>query len=123
MLNSKVVYERDLLSQDTTDELNKLTRHMKNFPTNLSVLKYYNTTHEHIGESTPLESDGSCANPFLLASIKKTSCVLPTRIDVGRHWILTGGPNALREPISSMTSRASSFGSYNFDLKKHKVVD
>lgn len=123
MLNSKVVYERDLLSEDTANELRNLTRHMKDFPTNLSVLKFYNTTYEHIGEATPLESDGSCANPFLMASIEKTSCVLPTRVDVGRHFILTGGPSALREPYPNMASRVMSFGSYNFDLKKHKIVD
>lgn len=123
MLNTKVVYERDLLSEDIAQELRSLTKHMKDFPTNLSDLKFYNTTHEHIGESTPLEKDGSCANPFLMASIKKTSCVLPGRIDVGRHWIMTGGPQALRESYSKMASRASSFGSFNFDLKKHTVAD
>jgi hypothetical protein len=69
MLNSKVVYERDLLSEDVANELRILTKYMKTFPTNLSDLKFYNTTHEHIGESTPLESDGSCANPFLMNSI------------------------------------------------------
>jgi hypothetical protein len=123
MLNSKVVYERDLLSEDVASELRILTKYMKTFPTNLSDLKFYNTTHEHIGESTPLESDGSCANPFLMNSIQKTSCILPGRVDVGRHWIMTGGPNALRESYSKMASRVSSFGSYNFDLDKHKVVN
>jgi hypothetical protein len=97
MMNTFVFYERDLLSEDVAAELRNLTKTMKTFPTNLSDLKFYKTTHEHIGEATPLEADGSCANPFLMASIEKTKCVLPGRIDVGRHWVMTGGPNALRE--------------------------
>lgn len=123
MLNSKVIYERDLLSEDVAAELRNLTKHMKTFPTNLSDLKFYKTTHEHIGEATALEADGSCANSFLMASINKTECVLPGRVDVGKHFILTGGPSAIREKYESMASRASSFGSFNFDLEKHKIVD
>ena len=97
MLNNRVVYQTDLLTEDVAAQLRNLTKHMKTFPTNLNDLKFYKTTHEHIGEAAPLEADGSCANPFLKTSIEKTSCVLPGRIDVGRHWIMTGGPNALRE--------------------------
>jgi len=123
MLNNKVVYQRDLLSEDVAAELRNLTKHMKTFPTNLSDLKFYKTTHEHIGEAVPIEADGSCANPFLMVSIEKTSCLLPGRVDVGRHWILTVGPKALRESYASMASRASSFGSFNFDLNKHKIID
>ena len=123
MLNTRVVYQTDFLTEDMAAELRNLTKEMKNFPTNLSDLKFYKTTHEHIGEAVPLEADGSCANPLLMASINKTSCVLPGRVDVGRHWIMTGGPSALREPYSSMVTRASSFGSFNFDLNKHKIID
>ncbi|RYH32426.1 hypothetical protein EON65_00580 [archaeon] len=42
-------------------------------------------------------------------------CVFPTRIDIGRHFILTGGPDAIREPMEAMVSRVSSFARYLFN--------
>lgn len=90
---------------------------------NLSDLKFYKTIHEHVGEAMPLEADGSCSNPFLMPSVNRTECILPGRVDVGRHWILTGGPSALREDYKTIASRVMSFGRYNFDLKKYKIVD
>ena len=39
-----------------------------------------------------------CGHPYLTPSNNGTMCVLPGRIDVGRHLILTGGARGLREP-------------------------
>ena len=39
-----------------------------------------------------------CDHPYLTPSKNGTMCVLPGRIDVGRHLILTGGARGLREP-------------------------
>ena len=78
--------------------------------------------HEHIGEAQPVAADGSCADPFLLPNQEGTLCILPGRIDIGRHYILTGGPAGLREPYESLISRVQSFGRYVFSLDEYPEV-
>ena len=53
---------------------------------------------------------------------KRTACVLPQRIDIGRHFILTGGPDAIRENVASMTSRVQSFGQYITNLTSYPAM-
>lgn len=70
--------------------------------------------NEHIGEATPLSPDGTCSHPFLVPNANRTQCVLPGRIDVGRHFILTGGSEGLKESYEDMVSRVSAFMRYIF---------
>ncbi|CAE7028686.1 folD [Symbiodinium natans] len=79
--------------------------------------------HRHVGEARPLEADGSCSHHLLVRDGNSTDCILPQRIDVGKHYIMTGGPEAIREPFEDMVSRASSFGRYMFDLSAMPVVE
>merc|ERR1712070_270288 len=123
MLGQRVFYQRDLLSHETAGKLMNLTKDMADFPTNLRDLKFYHTLHEHIGEAVPLPADGLCESPFMVPSLDRTQCVLAGRIDVGRHWILTGGPSALRANYDSMVSRVQSFGRYNFGLKEYPLAE
>ncbi len=53
---------------------------------------------------------------------QRTACVLPQRIDVGRHFIMTGGPDAVRETVASMTSRVQSFGQYITNLTVYPAM-
>jgi hypothetical protein len=43
-----------------------------------------------------------CEHPYLTPSKNRTLCVLPGRIDIGRHLILTGGARGLRERYSKV---------------------
>ena len=70
------------------------------YPTNIADLEFYNTTHEHVGEARPVERGNGgviCAHPFLVPSRDKTQCILPGRVDIGRHYVMHGGIEALRE--------------------------
>ena len=51
----------------------------------MADLKFYSTANEHIGEAVDAEPDGSCTHPFLVPNSARTQCVLPGRIDIGKH--------------------------------------
>lgn len=91
---------------------------MKEFPSNVDAdLKTggFVARHEHIGEAEPIGEGGVCNHPFLVPNLDKTLCILPQRVDIGRHFVLTGGPDAIRENYNKMISRLTSFGRYMFD--------
>jgi len=76
------------------------------------------------GENAKLNSDGTCSHPFLILNTNKTSCNLPPRVDIGRHFVMSGGPDGAREVTSNLVSRVSSFGRYLVgDLAQYPVVD
>jgi hypothetical protein len=82
-----------------------------------------NILHKHIGEAQPINEDGSCSHAYLYADPHQKNCILPGRVDAGLHFIMTGGPEAIRETYIQMISRISSFGKHNFDFKKHPSVE
>ena len=120
MLNT-AIYEENLLSENEASELRDMVKSFKEYPTNLADTDFYETTHEHIGEAIPMVN-GSCNHPFLMPNKKRTLCIMPGRIDVGRHFIMTGGLHGLREPYESLVSRVQSFGRYMFDLSDYPVA-
>lgn len=112
-------FEEELLSPKAAKELFALIKRMKEFPTNINDVQFYKTRHEHIGEAMALTPNESCADPLFVPNSDRTLCVLPGRIDVGRHYILTGGFDGSREPFDWLVSRVQSFGRYMFDLAQY----
>lgn len=117
-------FEPDLLTAAQATRLSELMKEMKVFPSNVADTSFYKTVREDIGEAQPVDpSMNACADPFLVPNGNRTLCVLPGRIDIGRHFILSGGPTeGLREPYESMISRVQSFGRYMFDLSQYPDV-
>lgn len=67
---------------------------------------------EHIGEAMPVLPDGSCEHPYLVPNANGTLCILPSRLDIGRHYMITGGRKSLKEPYGSLVSRILGFSKY-----------
>lgn len=122
LLHHKVIYVPELLSSDAASELTTLLKSMAEFPTNVNDLKFYQTLHEHIGEAQPIGEKGVCEHPYLVPSSNKTHCILPGRVDVGRHYILTGGVQGLKNSYELLVSRVQSFGRYIFEPEEHPAV-
>ena len=125
MLNHTAMWVEDLIPQEHATALNEIMREMAEFPSNVDAdLKTggFVARHEHIGEAEPIGEDGTCSHPFLVPDISRTKCILPQRIDIGRHFILTGGPDAIREPYEKMISRVSSFGRYMFQVRSRQSI-
>jgi hypothetical protein len=121
LLGHPVRYFPALLSAATRAELMNLTRALGELPGVTSAESSYAMTHEHIGEGLdhPAAADGTCAHPFLVPSADGRMCILPGRIDVGRHYISTGGFEALREQHAQLINRVQSFIKYLFDPLEH----
>jgi hypothetical protein len=108
----------EFLSHGHFDSLNSIIRDMRDFPSNIDAdlqTGGFVAKHEHIGEAEPIGEGGVCNHPFLVPNLAKTECILPQRVDIGRHFVLTGGPDAIREPYEKMISRLTSFGRYMFN--------
>ena len=69
-----------------------------------------------------MPASGACDHPFLVPSVNGSQCVMAGRLDIGRHFILTGGLDGLREPYEALVARVLSFGAYIFDLDAMPVA-
>ena len=133
LLGHEVYFQERLIAEDRAAKLRELIKDIGEYPTNVRDTNFYHTEHEHIGEAQAIEieKDASspsskgravCAHPFLTPNKDGTLCVLPGRIDIGRHLIMSGGALGLREPYENIISRVQSFGAYHFDLDKYPQV-
>lgn len=117
--------KNDFLTEKNHADLLGLIYEMKEFPSNVDnkgtgfIPKY-----PHVGEATPTNKDGSCSHPYLIPNYDKTLCILPERIDVGKHFIMTGGLDGNKEAVGDLINRVSSFGKYTFfkDIDKFPIV-
>lgn len=117
LLNHAVVSEREFidpsLGKILLDHVKYIGEH-EGFFTNVDAdtKTAYKGAREHIGEAVPISSTGACDHSYLFPNHNKSLCILPQRVDVGRHFITYGGPDAIREKFDNMVARTSSFGKY-----------
>jgi len=123
LLGHPVEYTKNLISAEHGAELMKLVLEMKEYPSNINAdtkTGGWKVRHPHIGEATPtirtIDANGNvtvkCSHDFLAPNADKTMCVLPQRIDVGKHFIVSGGADGIRESFQSTVQRVTSFGRY-----------
>jgi hypothetical protein len=125
LANQVVDYAPKLIPDDTAGYLRDLIKSMKEYPTNIAAdLKTggFTVVHEHIGEAMPILPNGRCEHSLFVPSMTKKECVLPGRADVGKHFIMTGGVDGLKEDFDDMMSRVQSFARYIFDLNAYPEV-
>lgn len=116
LLGHPIVVVPDLLTPEQGAGLLSLVKRLKDYPVVTNAEGgFYNVTHEHIGEAQPASFGGRCAHPYLVPSADRTLCILPGRVDVGRHLLLSGGADGLKERHASIVSRVLSFMRYHFD--------
>mmetsp|Transcript_11273 Transcript_11273/g.20944 ORF Transcript_11273/g.20944 Transcript_11273/m.20944 type:complete len:476 (-) Transcript_11273:730-2157(-) len=118
MLGHKSTYIDTLFDEETQGGLLDLLKSHKRIPTNGADLTFYKVVHEHIGEAQAIQQDGTCAHPFLVPNQNGTLCILPGRIDIARHYAMTGGYSGLKESLKTLFSRLQSFGLYIFDISQ-----
>lgn len=106
----------DLIPTETAAELVQLMKEFEAFTSNVDQSKAQGFTprYDDIGESQEIQPDGTCSHPFLFPNANKTRCHLPQRVDIGKHFIMTGGVDGLKESYRDLVDRVSSFGRYTF---------
>ena len=125
LLGHSVHYYPRLLSESMRSELMNLTRAFGELPGVSSAESGYAMTHEHIGEGHdhPASPGGACdGHALLVPSAVGRQCILHGRVDVGRHYIATGGFEALKEQHAQLINRVQSFIKYIFDPLAHSVT-
>lgn len=126
LCNHPAVVVDNLIDETNAKELLALFKTMKTFPSNVDQAKGQGFVpyHEDAGEGMDIEEDGSCKHPFLVPNLNRTKCILPQRVDIGIHYISTGGLDGTKESYHSLVDRVNSFGRYTFvnDLDKYPPV-
>lgn len=122
MLQNEATVIPDLLSEQDSSALMGLMKELGDLPSNVADTKYYTARREHVGEAVPLAVGASCPHPFMVPSVNRSECVLAGRIDIGRHYLTTGGLEAIKEPYEAAVSRLQSFGAYLFDTAKYPIA-
>jgi len=114
--NHKVFVVEDLIPKHLGLELLDLMKEFGEFHSNVDQSKAqgFKPINEDIGEDQPINNDGSCSHKFLFPNIDKTKCHLPQRVDIGKHFVMTGGLDGIKESYKELVDRVSSFGKYTF---------
>ena len=114
----------DLLSHSASQDLNSMLKDFVSLSSNLADSNVTKPVHEHIGEAAPVQSPPLplCPHPFMVPDLSRTSCILANRIDIGKHYLTTGGYMGLKEPYEVAVGRLQSFGRYIFDPDRYPVV-
>ena len=71
-----------------------------------------------IGEEYEPTKDGKCPKAYTMLNKQTQKCQFPNRIDIGMHFIKTGGYNGWKESYSKMMQRLHPFINYQFDAYK-----
>lgn len=124
MLNNPVVDKQNFFSKSDINELLKLTRQLRTIPASTRDVDFTKPIREHIGEATPIIKEGStfkCSDPFLIPNRNKTECIFPGRIDIGKHFIRSGGSQGRKEKYETSVSRLQSFLYYIFNYTEYDV--
>jgi hypothetical protein len=125
LLGHPVVDRENFLDATTMAELRQMTRDFHSIPSVLRDTDSYKVKRNHIGEAVPYDAiNKRCPSdkPFLMTDGKKEKCIFPSRIDVGRHFITTGGPDGVKEDFDLLASRAQPFIKYIFNYTELPVA-
>mmetsp|Transcript_64331 Transcript_64331/g.119579 ORF Transcript_64331/g.119579 Transcript_64331/m.119579 type:complete len:433 (-) Transcript_64331:52-1350(-) len=121
MLNHKLVDLQDFFTEGEVDELLQFTRQMSPIPPLAREYDSYTPMMDNIGEAVPYNGTKPCPL-FMIPSAKKDRCIFPGRIDVGRHFIMTGGPGALKERYETMITRVYGFMKYIYNFNEYPTT-
>ena len=115
---------KDFLSADVVDGLLQMSRDIGRISTASREYDSYSTLADNIGEATPYNAESkTCPQPLLMATSDKKRCILPGRVDVGAHFIRSGGSEAVKEDFPTLVSRVQPFQSMLFNWSEYKVAD
>lgn len=114
--NHAAFSETDLVPEALARDLQRVIVQMGEFPSNVHSSRGtgFSPTHAHIGEAVPLSAEGDCEHALLSPNPQRTACILPDRVDVGKHYVLTGGLDGKKESVPDSIARVSSFARYVF---------
>ncbi|KAA0157136.1 hypothetical protein FNF29_00488 [Cafeteria roenbergensis] len=103
-------YMNGLFSEETLAKLDSLIEEQKSFKT---AVADQTAEVDNIGEALPIDHPG-CGHPLMTPDLNFSRCMLPSRVDIARHFLSTGGPGSFQERYESSVPRLMSFIAYLF---------
>lgn len=103
-----LIYENHFFDSKALIELDKIIKSR-----NVSII-FDDPGIESAGEAKPIE-DPDCKHPFLISKGNNSYCAFPSRIDIGIHYLKTGGFENRMEKYETMAARVMTF--------RHKFLD
>ena len=123
LINHPIIDLENFLSEQTVDDLLQLTRDFGTITTAAREYDSYKVLRDNIGEAVPFNTtSNSCPHAFLMPNGDKSMCVFPGRVDVGRHYVMSGGIEGLKESYDTLVSRVQPFQKYMFDYPNYPVA-
>ncbi|KAI9002110.1 hypothetical protein DFJ74DRAFT_696622 [Hyaloraphidium curvatum] len=127
LMNHTLVDKENFLSPEIVEELLENTRKASPIFSSTKEPAVFATVEDNIGEAVPATIDPetgakTCPHGLLALDNSGTRCVLPGRVDVGRHYLVTGGPEAKKEEKDVLVSRVQPFLHYILDYKNVDVT-
>jgi hypothetical protein len=106
----------NIVPETLAKELQQLIHELKEFPSIVSTPKGtgFKSKYEHVGEARAVNAKGECDHPLMVLNADRTLCMLADRVDIGRHYVLTGGLDGKKENVQDSVDRLSSFARYTF---------
>jgi hypothetical protein len=119
LVNFEHHYISDVFSPEALRSLQQLVESRGVFKTTVDD---QTSLVEHIGEAVPV-GHPDCDHPLMVHGGKNHSlCLLPARVDVGRHHLMYGGRYGAKESYPRLVSRMLSFITYIFDHLDTPVI-
>lgn len=126
LMGYTLIDKANFLSDQTVEALLQSTRNAGIIYSTTKEPAVFKTVNDNIGEAVPanLSASGSARCPHRLLTLDNsgTKCVFPGRIDVGLHYLTSGGVEAKKENIELLTSRVQPFLHYILDYKKDPLT-
>ena len=128
MMGHYLVDRVNFLSPALVQELLAETRRSSPIYSATKEPAVFTTLEDEIGEAVPVNTTPGAAgnkcgtHPLLVLDNTGKRCILPGRIDVGRHYIMTGGAEAKKEPTARLISRVQPFLHYILDYKTNPMT-
>jgi hypothetical protein len=126
LMGHTLVDKENFLSPEMVEKLLANTRKSSPIYSTTKEPAVFKTQFDNIGEAVPANLSatgaGRCPHRLLTLDNSGTRCIFPGRIDVGRHYLMTGGPEAKKESAELLTSRVQPFLHYILDYKEDPVT-
>lgn len=103
-----LIYENNFFDSNALEKLDQIVKSR-----NVSII-FDDPGVESAGEAKPID-DPDCKHPFLISKGNSTYCAFPSRIDIGIHYLKTGGFENRMEKYETMAARVMTF--------RHKFLD
>ena len=107
--------EEDVFPSESVEKLLELVKSRQYLTANEDQTCKYDGAGEETAPIITADGKLECEHPYMAPNKNRTKCTLASRIDVARHYFLTGGIEGHKEGYNLLASRLQVFNTFIFD--------